>query len=209
MSTNIQIVLPKGALGSSDTDDMLDSAIRVIANANTQNPEGEWSDKYGINITTPIFVMHRYCWCEREDCAWCGGCNCDDSKHSYAKNGKIIDSETWHKEWNSYSDEMPLFAGLKFASKEYKAYDKKWHKRIDERNKIYTFVRNPTCDFCLNKGIFAENGADAGMGAPNFWYKPLDFKVWWYKYIGRDMRTNKTLSSDEIRAMVEECLGIK
>lgn len=26
---------------------------------------------------------------------------------------------------------------------------------------------------------------------PNFWFKPSDFRLTWYKYIGRDMGTNK------------------
>lgn len=33
---------------------------------------------YGALLTTPVFSMHPYCWCEREDCPWCAGCTCDD-----------------------------------------------------------------------------------------------------------------------------------
>ncbi len=38
---------------------------------------------------------------------------------------------------------------------------------------------------------------------PNFWYKPLDFKVFWYKYIGRGTETNKNLSKKQFKNMME------
>jgi hypothetical protein len=28
---------------------------------------------YGANFENDVFMMHRYCWCESEDCAWCEG----------------------------------------------------------------------------------------------------------------------------------------
>jgi hypothetical protein len=28
---------------------------------------------YGSNYENDVFMMHRYCWCEREGCAWCDG----------------------------------------------------------------------------------------------------------------------------------------
>lgn len=43
--------------------------------------------------------------------------------------------------------------------------------------------------------------------APNFWYKPLDFKVWWYKYIGRSVEVNKQLSDDDFKKMVDVCMS--
>lgn len=54
---------------------------------------------YGAEYETDVFMMHPYCWCQRDECPWCRA-------------------------------EDPM---------------------------------------------------------PNFWYKPTDFRVWWYKYIGRDM----------------------
>lgn len=44
--------------------------------------------------------------------------------------------------------------------------------------------------------------------APNFHYKPLDFKVWWYKYIGRDMEmTGDLLTLKQFEKMKADCLG--
>lgn len=31
---------------------------------------------YGENFENDVFMMHRYCWCERSDCEWCRCCNC-------------------------------------------------------------------------------------------------------------------------------------
>ena len=41
---------------------------------------------------------------------------------------------------------------------------------------------------------------------PNFWYKPLNFKVSWYKYIGRSTDSNKKLTTDEFNKMKEDLL---
>jgi hypothetical protein len=42
-----------------------------------------------------------------------------------------------------------------------------------------------TCAYCRGEH-HSDKGAVAGKGAPNFWHKPTGFKVWWYKWIGRD-----------------------
>ena len=43
---------------------------------------------------------------------------------------------------------------------------------------------------------------------PNFWYKSLDFKVFWYKYIGRSMETNKKLSKKQFKEMRKDLLNV-
>ena len=38
--------------------------------------KGDGSDtdeRYGINYEDDTFMMHKFCWCEREDCPWCNG----------------------------------------------------------------------------------------------------------------------------------------
>lgn len=42
------------------------------------------------------------------------------------------------------------------------------------------------CDFCSGSR-FPLRGALPGTPAPNFWYKPTGVRIWWYKYIGRNM----------------------
>ena len=38
--------------------------------------KGDGSDsqeRYGINYEDDTFMIHQFCWCEREDCPWCNG----------------------------------------------------------------------------------------------------------------------------------------
>jgi hypothetical protein len=66
------------------------------------------------------------------------------------------------------------------------------------------------CDYQLGTGIFARFApwtSDHESGyydPPNFWYKPTDFRVTWYKYIGRDQASRGSVES--LDAMVEHCL---
>lgn len=113
---------------------LLDGALRHIAVAASSDPKGEWAEKYGTIKDNEVFMMHPFCWCERDDCAWCGG------------------------------EILPQL------------------------------MRE--CGFEKEK-----------ESAPNFWYKPLDFKVWWYKYIGRSVEINKSLSNQEITEMLTTCLA--
>jgi hypothetical protein len=115
---NIQIITPNGMFGP-DKDYLVDSIIRAIAEHHGH--ENEWPIKYGTTIDNNIFMMHSFCWCEKEDCPWC-------------------------------KEEDPL---------------------------------------------------------PNFHYKPLDFQVGWYKYIGRSMKYNKNISIFECANMLIDCLNTK
>lgn len=117
-----------------DNDYLIDSIIRAIAEHHGH--EQDWPGKYGTNIDNETFMMHRFCWCEGEDCPWCEGCTCSE---------------------------------------------------------------NTRCEFCKNEA----------QSAPNFHYKPLDFKVWWYKYIGRSMKFNKSLTIKECSAMLSDCINLK
>jgi hypothetical protein len=110
-------------------EDRLEDFLRDFAEA--RQLEGEWADKYGTNMEDDKFMMHRFCWCEKDDCPWCGG------------------------------------------------------EIIPELMKACGFDKEQET-------------------APNFWYKPLGFKVWWYKYIGRGMRVNKNLSKEEFERMVKD-----
>lgn len=48
------------------------------------------------------------------------------------------------------------------------------------------------CDWCRSINHHADKGAlnpdePPHQGAPNFWHKKTGVRIWWYKYIGRDM----------------------
>lgn len=127
---SIQIIMPAGAFGANEHDSALDTFLRAFAEKHKEN-EGDWAEKYGTDFEDEMFMMHCFCWCEKDDCPWCGG--------------EII-------------PELMKSCGFE-----------KEHET-----------------------------------APNFWYKPLDFKVWWYKYIGRGVEVNKQLTESEFKQMIAD-----
>jgi hypothetical protein len=179
----IEAVMPEGMLGP-DEDYLLDSAIRAIAEKYAE--EGEWANKYGITYENDLFMMHRFCWCDQSDCPWCLGCECGDDAQRYVIGGK----EVTHKEYQEAYDEH-VGSALKESLKARGDKLDEWY----EMSKTY-LIPEKMCDYCKNQKD----------PAPNFHYKPLDLKVWWYKYIGRDMKSNKHLSHLQISEMLLNCL---
>jgi len=91
---------------------------------------------------------------------------------------------------------------MRLASEKYsKDKDADWAEKYGtdfENDKLmihqFCWCEKDSCKWC-------------GGEYPNFWYKPLDFKVRWYKYIGRGMEYNKTLSEIELKQMAAD-LGL-
>ena len=70
----IQIIMAHGAEGSDDAlGDFIEAGIRLIGVAAAQDAKAEWANKYGTDFENDTFMMHRFCWCEQDDCAWCCG----------------------------------------------------------------------------------------------------------------------------------------
>jgi len=44
--------------------------IRIIAKIVSQTEEDSPA-KYGVDFENDVFSIHRYCWCEREECPYC------------------------------------------------------------------------------------------------------------------------------------------
>lgn len=42
---------------------------------------------------------------------------------------------------------------------------------------------------------------------PNFWYKPLNYQMTWYKYIGRGDWANKPITFSEAYQILKDCLA--
>jgi hypothetical protein len=164
---------------------------------------------YGAHWENETFLMHPYCWCERDDCPWCGGCQCPETAFHYFVDNK----EVTFGEWMSFFDHevYTKATGGKINSfKEWlKLPPEKWNKYdcIDDlrrkANKRRSQRHDPECKYCLGTQNL-DKGAEAGHGAPNFWHKPSGFKVWWYKYIGRDMETT---SGGDWAATLRECFA--
>lgn len=80
--------------------------------------------------------------------------------------------------------------------------------------KRFCWCEKETCPYCFDleagkvtQELKEKYGMEDNKTAPNFWYKPLDFKVWWYKYIGRSVEVNKQLSDDDFKKMVDDCMS--
>lgn len=88
---------------------------------------------YGQNFENDVFMMHPFCWCERDDCGWCAGIGAMPQLMREIGNVKYNESER----------------------------------------------------------------------LPNFHFKPSNFKVWWYKYIGRGMEQKGTLPKDWLKVCLK------
>jgi len=69
---DLEVVMPHGAMGGCRTD-LLEAALRAIAESHASDDElaGLQPSKYGTTVDNDVFMMHPYCWCEKEDCPWC------------------------------------------------------------------------------------------------------------------------------------------
>jgi len=101
---------------------------------------------YGADFENDVFMMHPFCWCEKNDgsCLWC----------VHSDNPQF----------------MPLL-NARFGTTEENYYNKQ-------------------------TGYFDP---------PHFWHKSSDFRVRWYKWIGRDMVINRELTAQEWIQVFTDC----
>ena len=191
----VRVIVPKGAFGASRFDNSLEEALRFLAQYISPDPDGEWADKYGTSFENDIFMMYPFCWCDKDDCPWCAGCTCPSEAFHYFVDGKEVSFDEW----------MDFFK-REVDGKVSTLDHSEWMKLADEVNRRRTESHDVACDFCKTGGVATSKGGEAGRTAPNFWYKPADFKVWWYKYIGRDTETNRDISRKKLNEIFGECL---
>lgn len=200
---SVQVIMPKGALGASADDSLLDALLRAVAVKYDDDPEMTWASKYGTDFENNEFMMHCYCWCEQDDCPWCAGCDCPSSAYHYFVDDKEV---TWDEWMQFFKDEVGPACYEPGGSRDPDA-EIAWRQRADAANKRRASRHDPECDFCKGVNVAAKHGGEPGRPAPNFWYKPTGFKVWWYKYIGRSMETNRPLTKHEALEMMNRLLG--
>lgn len=129
---------------------------------------------YGANYENATFMMHPYCWCERDDCPWCAGCNCAEDAFSYFVSDRKVSLDEW---LNAARDESTCLNPAK----------PNWDRIAERGKRTRRVVHTPNCVFCLGGGPAAELGAPAGYPAANFHHRASGLMIWWYKYIGRGM----------------------
>lgn len=223
--TEVHIITPPGMFGASADEGLLTTAMRVIG-AGFGDPE-EWAAKYGTDFENDVFLMKRYCWCEKEgECPWCTGCGIyqDDCAACKVRHAHLADC------YQQELERRQKAAGLSYIDHEKHEYihvdNNDYKAECRKREKIYK-------ELCNERGLDPLHGAamhcdcgtearaaplfEAGQGChyhhgtgiferfapwtldrdrhyydpPNFWFKPADFRLTWYKYIGRDMASNK------------------
>lgn len=69
----LRIVNSPGAFGPT-RGYLVESVVRAVAEAHEKDPAA-WSSKYGTVVENETFSMHPFCWCEEEECPWCGPTN--------------------------------------------------------------------------------------------------------------------------------------
>ena len=67
------VIAPQGVFGAYKGEPLLVSILREIGIRYSPDPDGEWAEKYGTDFEDAKFMMHRFCWCEKDGCPWCGG----------------------------------------------------------------------------------------------------------------------------------------
>ena len=200
MSNQLNLIVPIGMFGRTSNEPTLNFILRSIGVKFDKDAEANWAEKYGTNFENEKFMMHKFCWCEQDDCIWCAGCDCPESAFHYYVDGV----ECTYKEWMNfyYRETTGANNQAEYTAKIMNMKDFTEHFKIaDQVNKRRETKKDDICDYCTGNGIFSSPHCEPGEGAANFWYKPLDFKVWWYKYIGRGMKTNKTLTDQQLVEM--------
>ena len=224
----VQIVLPERS-----EDDLSEALRRLTAALEEATGEHEGygmggEHGYGFNYESDLFLIHRYCWCESDDCPWCGGCGGQHEDPEHAQDCY---------QWRVYRDLLnegflpDHEIGRTYArapdgwswERRRKVEDrirKKWceHFGLDFPSRCAVHctcgaheewlkrLAACTCEHCTASGAWASAGALPKRGAPNFWYKPTGLRVWWYKWIGRSMEIEGDPATDPVAA-VEECIA--
>ena len=209
MSVKIELHFPAGHLGATGEDDSLTLIIRALSLKHAE--PGKWADKYGADYEDDLILLHHYCWCEKETCMWCGAeCGCAGLPVESYLDGQRID------DWSAANEQIvaPMPQDVaEHGTREYREATKVFDKSIEERDRRLVMVYPPRVHTCRFKGMLEDRphyGLDwrPPSSAPNFWHKPSGVKVWWYKYIGRDMEYNRgTLTAEEwqqLRSLVTE-----
>lgn len=215
MENEIQIVVPVGMFGASDADSMLDKMLREIAVA-ACDPDGEWfpmgtpernAAKYGVRFENEVFFMSPdymdiECDCGRDELltAW----------HEANPHAEDCYDTLRAERFNLWESAHPDAE----HSQESEACDNIMRGLCDEKNIPWDDGRGCMCHCsCGQQQRFNEWFADnphkerCPVALPNFWFKPTDLRVEWYKYIGRDVEINRRLELAELVTIHEQCIA--
>ena len=98
---------------------------------------------YGVYFENDTFMMHPYCWCERDDCPWCWGCACPEDAEIYEVAGQRVTFDEWVSAYDRTGDAQRT-------------------RRKDE---------SLACDYCRGERASAPNFLHKPTGSKVRWYK--------------------------------------
>jgi hypothetical protein len=81
-----------------------------------------------------------------------------------------------------------------------------WASKYGTRVENEVFTMHPYCWCERDDCPYCWDESERGKRHPNFHYKPTDLKVWWYKYIGRSMETNRPVTRKECANIAVHCM---
>ena len=200
--SEVQIVTPQGMFGAYDGEHPLETAVRIIGVA--FGDDGDWCSKYGADYENDVFLMKRFCWCDGEgECPWCTGCgayedHCEACKFAYKHADSCFQKELRRRLDKHKDDEHDRITKDLYIERgrEPTLYRRLCDCGSEEAGKVMR-VAGKGCDYDQGRGIFSRFAPYQHIpdrryyDPPNFWFKPSDFRMTWYKYIGRDTATNK------------------
>ena len=65
----LQVIMPNGLLGVYK-EGSVEEGLSKIAKAVPHSAD-DWPEKYGVNYENGTFLMHMFCWCDKDGCSWC------------------------------------------------------------------------------------------------------------------------------------------
>lgn len=161
---------------------------------------------YGVDYESAVFLMKPYCCCEKESCRWCSenACGCPHPKPEHYFDGNRVD------DWCKYNDMLVAPLPYKIAKHDTPEYDEAeriFDASIDERDRRLKTIWPERVHSCEPKGLMANRPRGnywlPNQCAPNFWHKPSNSRIWWYKWIGRGMEVQLLVSWGQI---IDECM---
>lgn len=88
----MKIIIPKGADTNLDYElvELTEYLVNKLKLDTGYGLGGEFG--YGVDFENDTFMMHPYCWCEKDNCKWCNG-----NKPNFLY--KPTDSKVWWYKW--------------------------------------------------------------------------------------------------------------
>lgn len=175
---------------------------------------------YGVDFENDVFLMHHFCWCDSDDCLWCGGSCCQvEHFHEPHRAGCYqVRRQLLCKEFGEQAGwTQDEYYTVSLNSPNIKKYDRAIKSLCKEMGQTYPECSDVHCtcgvdgewraryDACRCEWHLGEGRFIYGVAAqaPNFWHKPSGFQVSWYKWIGRGMEWN--FVPDDPVAIFKEC----